>query len=152
MNILKNKKKIRYFFKKKNKNTLIKKKYVKKIISIIMKYKKFQFSKNIAIYYPNKNEINLIKLIKLNKKKNFFFPKIVSYKKKKIIFNKYTNNSIFYRNKFNILEINKKKHNYKLDIIFIPLTSFDIYGTRIGKGKGYYDKYLKKLKKKILYL
>ncbi len=33
----------------------------------------------------------------------------------------------------------------KLDLIFIPLISFDILGNRIGKGLGFYDFFLKKI-------
>ncbi len=84
MNILKKKKIIRLFYKKKINYFGINKKENKKIISIIMKYKRFILSKNIAIYHPNKYEINLIKLVKINKKKNFFLPKITCYKKKKL--------------------------------------------------------------------
>ncbi len=107
--IIKNK--IRNFFKKKNNKILINKKLNNNIISIINNYKNFKFSKNVAIYYPIKNEVNLLKLIKLNKKKNFFLPKIISYKKKKIIFVKYKKKKKLIKNKYNILEpINKKKN------------------------------------------
>ncbi len=148
MNILKNKKVIRSFYKKKINYFSINKKENKKIISIIMKYKKFILSKNIAIYYPNKYEINLIKLTKINKEKNFFLPKIICYKKKKIIFTKYTYKCPLFNNRFNILETKYKKNKSIIDIIFTPLISFDIFGTRLGKGKGYYDKYFKTIIKK----
>ncbi len=148
MNILKKKQIIRLFYKKKINHFGINKKENKKIISIIMKYKKFILSKNIAIYHPNKYEINLIKLVKINKKKNFFLPKIICYKKKKIIFTKYIYKCFLFKNKFNILETNYKKNKSIIDIIFTPLISFDIFGTRLGKGKGFYDKYFKKIIKK----
>ncbi|MBL7859938.1 MAG: 5-formyltetrahydrofolate cyclo-ligase [Cyclobacteriaceae bacterium] len=34
----------------------------------------------------------------------------------------------------------------KIDLIVVPLLAFDLRGHRIGYGKGYYDKYLKKCK------
>ncbi len=144
MNIFIIKNKIRSFFIKKNNLTPVKKNINNKIINFINKYKNFKLSKNIAIYYPIKNEINLLNLIKSNKKKNFFLPKIISYKKKKIIFIKYKKKKLA-MNKYNILEpINIKKKKNKLEIIFIPFTSFDVYGNRLGKGGKYYDNFLKK--------
>ncbi len=149
MNNIIKKNKIRCFYLKKNNKILIKKKTNNKIINFINKYKNFQLSKNIAIYYPLKNEVNLLKLIKKNKKKNFFLPKIISYKKKKIRFIKYKKGKQLIKNKYNILEpINKIKKKKKIEIIFIPFVSFDIFGTRLGKGGKYYDNFLKKNIKK----
>ncbi|WP_019037804.1 5-formyltetrahydrofolate cyclo-ligase [Psychroflexus tropicus] len=34
----------------------------------------------------------------------------------------------------------------QIDVIFVPLLAFDKTGNRIGYGKGYYDKFLKKCK------
>lgn len=32
----------------------------------------------------------------------------------------------------------------KIDVIFVPLLAFDVYGNRVGYGKGYYDRFLKR--------
>ncbi|MBT4879587.1 MAG: 5-formyltetrahydrofolate cyclo-ligase [Alphaproteobacteria bacterium] len=34
------------------------------------------------------------------------------------------------------------------DLILVPLLAFDIHGTRLGYGKGYYDKYIESFRKK----
>ena len=38
----------------------------------------------------------------------------------------------------------------KLDVVFIPLLTFDIKGNRIGYGKGFYDAFLKKCKPDVI--
>ena len=42
-------------------------------------------------------------------------------------------------------EILRKFGIKKIDIIFIPLSIFDLSGHRVGYGKGYYDRFLKSL-------
>ena len=51
-------------------------------------------------------------------------------------------------NKFGILEPASSKKDVTPDLIIVPLISFDKYLNRIGYGKGYYDRSLKKISKK----
>ena len=37
-----------------------------------------------------------------------------------------------------------------IDVVFIPLLAFDTKGNRVGYGKGFYDKFLKKCKPEVL--
>ena len=39
---------------------------------------------------------------------------------------------------FNGIQIN----NYQIDLVFVPLLTFDHFGHRVGYGGGYYDKFL----------
>ena len=49
-----------------------------------------------------------------------------------------------YVNKFGILEPNNSNSEIIPDLILVPLVAFDGDLNRIGYGKGYYDRYLKK--------
>ncbi len=113
----------------------------KKIIKNLLALEEFKKAKNVMIYYPFKNEVDVLKLIKICKDKNFFFP-VVNFKKKILEVRKY--NSEFIKNKFGIYEPkgkNLKKIN--LDFIVVPGIVFDKRCYRIGFGGGYYDKFLK---------
>jgi 5-formyltetrahydrofolate cyclo-ligase len=37
-----------------------------------------------------------------------------------------------------------------LDWVFLPLLAFDVNGHRVGYGKGYYDRFLKKCKEDVV--
>ena len=56
-------------------------------------------------------------------------------------------NEPLYINKFGILEPKNSKKKVTPDLIMVPLVAFDSYLNRIGYGKGYYDRSLRKIKK-----
>ncbi len=120
----------------------IKKQKDKKIIKNLLSLDEFKKAKNIMIYYPFKNEVDVLELIKICKDKTFFFP-VVNFKKKVLEIRKY--NGKFVENKFGIYEpTGKSLKNVKLDFIVVPGIVFDKKCFRIGFGGGYYDKFLRK--------
>ena len=125
-----------------------------KILKIAFNYNIFYESKNIACFLPFDGEINICSLIlKLwLHKKNIFLPIVKSISSKKILFVKFTPESILYYNKYNILEPYYKFKDIisetDLDLIIVPLVAFDFQGMRIGMGGGFYDKILKNWKTK----
>lgn len=70
---------------------------------------------------------------------------------KKLLFIKYSKNTILKLNKFNIFEPELKYNKIikleKLDIVIIPIVAFDIKGNRLGSGHGYYDRTFQNYKK-----
>ena len=101
----------------------------------------YKNSKNICTYYSFRDEV-ITKHFFSDKTKNWFIPKmnneellICPYDEKKIEINKY-----------NIKEPKTDAINIELiDLIIVPALAVDKNGYRIGYGKGYYDKLLKKL-------
>lgn len=126
---------------KKIRNTLNIDECSQALITQIRKFETYQKSKNIMIYYPIGTEYNLLEL--LNDNKNFIFPQTTE---KEIIPIVYNPNNGFKKGKFNIYEpIGMKiKDPKNIELIILPALACDFTGNRIGYGKGYYDKFLKK--------
>jgi len=38
----------------------------------------------------------------------------------------------------------------KIDVVFVPLLAFDVKGNRVGYGKGYYDRFLRKCRSEVI--
>lgn len=58
-------------------------------------------------------------------------------------FFKISDNTSYTNNKFGIPEPNSGESKSDFDIIFVPLLGYDAKLNRLGKGKGYYDRFLK---------
>ena len=56
-------------------------------------------------------------------------------------------NEPLYVNKFGILEPRNSNKEFIPDLIMVPLVAFDNNFNRIGYGKGYYDRSLRKINK-----
>ena len=63
-------------------------------------------------------------------------------------FYKWNNKEILKVNKFGMLEPYKQLNQVIPDIMLVPLLSYDKNKSRLGYGKGFYDRYLKKYSKK----
>lgn len=97
-------------------------------------------AKNIMLFYPLKNELNLLDLLIENKV--FSFPCLIN---DEIV--PYKNNGQFKVGKFNITEPQNSTEVLikDLDLIVVPALCVDEKGNRIGYGKGYYDRFIKTL-------
>jgi 5-formyltetrahydrofolate cyclo-ligase len=98
-------------------------------------YKK---AKVVALFYPMKQEVNLLELI--NHNKIFCFPKVT---KNGLVFIEYDPNVEFEQSKFGVLEPRDGNiKNKEIDYMITPALAIskDLY--RIGYGKGYYDQFL----------
>ncbi len=103
----------------------------------------FKHAQNVMLFYPIKYEVNLLELLKFDK--NYSFPCI---RNDEIV--PYINNNHFCTGKYKIQEpLDSQLQNIEeLDLVIVPAICVDNNGNRIGYGKGYYDRFLKKLDRK----
>ena len=117
--------------------------------SPILKIIKTKNLRNIACYYPSNNELSTLKLFELlnsNKRISILLPCI---SKGSMKFVKWNLQEPLKVNNFGFLEPIQTSKTTKPDLIVAPLLAFDKSKNRLGYGKGYYDKFLKKNKKTI---
>ena len=117
--------------------------------SPILKIIKTKNLRNIACYYPSNNELSTLKLFELlnsNKRISILLPCI---SKGSMKFVKWNLQEPLKVNKFGFLEPIQISRSIKPDLIVAPLLAFDKSKNRLGYGKGYYDKFLKKNKRVI---
>lgn len=111
-----------------------------KIVKNIRELEIYKNANNVMIFYPIKDEINLLTLLDDNK--NFYLPKVegqellvCSFKKgDELAISEYKTNE----------PISNPINSDILDIVFVPalMAGKDFY--RLGYGKGYYDRFLLK--------
>ena len=100
----------------------------------------FKNAKNIALYYPIKNEVDLAGLFNF-KEKNYFLPRCNG---DDIEFRLYKGFEFLKKGQYGIFEPQGEKINPDiLDIIFIPALLVNSKNYRLGYGKGYYDRFFK---------
>ena len=102
--------------------------------------------RNIGGYYPYNHEVDAINILeKLEKKKYLIsLPKIK--KNSQMEFFLWSTQDPLLINKYGIPEPSSNEIQYP-DILLVPLVAYDNYFNRIGYGGGFYDRYLKKIKK-----
>ena len=137
----------KYYSLRKKKYFEIKKSFFNPLVNLFkIRYKKKVLK--IAIYYPSNYEINILKILENNyfKNKKFLLPVI----KKNYMMNFFLwkKNEVLLVNKYGNLEPVRSISEIP-DMMLVPILAFDRHKSRLGYGKGYYDRYLKKYLKKF---
>ena len=101
----------------------------------------------IAGYYPSNYEVNILQFLEEASKKKFRIVLPVIKSSNRMSFKPWVYKEPLYVNKFGILEPKNSKKKIIPDLIMVPLVAFDNHLNRIGYGKGYYDRSLKKIRK-----
>ncbi len=114
------------------------------ILKILKKEK--NFGKIIGGYYPYNYEIDILKILNKLEKQNYLItlPKIK--KNSKMDFFHWSAEDPLLINEYGIPEPISQKIRYP-NILLVPLVAFDENFNRIGYGGGFYDRYIKRIKK-----
>ena len=145
--LLKNVLRKKYLSLRKKKYYEVNKEYFLPLINFIKK--KYKNKKiNLGLYYPSNFELNIIKILDFNyiSNKNILLP--VIEENNQMNFFSWNKNEVLLVNKYGILEPIKSEAKIP-NIMIVPVLSFDSMKTRLGYGKGFYDRYLNKYLKKF---
>ena len=118
----------------------------KKFFSPLLKLIKKNIKKKpiiIALYYPSNFELNILKVLELKYFSNKTILLPVAEKNNLMKFYPWKKNDVLTVNEFGMLEPIKTKAKIP-DIIIVPMLAFDKDKSRLGYGKGYYDRYVNK--------
>jgi len=119
----------------------------KKIAEKFLSLPLLKKAKNILLYYPHKNEVDtrfIIKQLLRSKNFNLYLPKVVG---DSLIPVKIKDLSALKKGYAGIMEPEGEESSpEEVDIVVVPAVAFDLQGHRLGYGKGYYDRFLKKTK------
>lgn len=108
----------------------------------ILQMPEFIRAKNILLYHPLDNELNLLGLCSCDK--NFYLPRVED---KNLKVCPYGCDILLEKSKFNIQEpCSKPVAAEILDFVIVPCLMADKHKFRLGYGGGYYDRFLKTLK------
>lgn len=119
-----------------------------KALAVVEKMPCFLAAKTVLIYYPTHNEVDVLPLIKRYKKeKTFLFPVV---HRKEMTACPYEGNAKMHRGKFNIPEPTTEPYMGHIDLILVPGVGFDVKGNRLGRGGGYYDRFIARQGKNTL--
>ena len=103
----------------------------------------YKQAKNIMIFYPKKDEIDLLDLLD-DKTKNFYLPKIEG---KSLICCPFNKDMELYESCFKTKEPYSEAVNKDvLDLVIVPALAVDKNNYRLGYGGGFYDRFLQDLK------
>lgn len=113
-----------------------------KILEQLEQMSCFREAKTILLYYPIQNEVDVLPLVKRYKHdKTLLFP--VSHRRGMTV-HPYAGNAMMHRGKFGIPEPTTPAYTGGIDLVIVPAVAFDEKGRRLGRGGGYYDRFIKK--------
>ena len=110
------------------------------IIAQIEQMSAFQNAKTVMVYYPIHNEVDLRPLVaKYAGQKTFLFP--VTHRRSMEV-RPYDGEDMMRKGRFGVPEPQTETYTGRIDLILVPGVLFDQHCYRIGRGGGYYDRFL----------
>ncbi len=113
-----------------------------RIISQIEQMAMFRNAQVVLMYYPVHNEVNLLPLLeKYKDQKTFLFP--VTHRHSMEV-RPYDGEDMMRKGRLGVPEPQTETYTGHIDLMLVPGVVFDHHCHRIGRGGGYYDKFLLK--------
>ena len=109
---------------------------------------KFNFyNQKISCFAPirNKNEVNTLPIIKELCEKNEVYLPISDFTTVSMSHWRYQPGDLLIENRYGIPEPELRKsplNPEEFDVIIVPVLAMDLYGNRLGYGKGFYDRFI----------
>ncbi len=124
------------------------KRHAEKIQAQLLSLTLFQESHKIGFYIDDQGEVETKRIIESawQAKKHCYLPSLHPQQKQLLLFLSYTTSTILHHNRYGIPEVPFHARQvcfpWELDIIILPLVTFDHHCHRIGRGAGFYDRTL----------
>ena len=111
-----------------------------RIMALLEKTSQFQRAQTVMLYSSLPDEVRTTAFIeKWRNRKRIILPTVVG---DDIVPVELTPDTPFAVGDFNILEPQNRPYTGGYDLIVVPGMAFDCTGNRLGRGKGYYDRFL----------
>ena len=118
-----------------------------KLVHKLIETDEYKQAKNIMLFYPMKNEVNLLELLQ-DDSKTFYLPKVDG---KNLLCCVYKNGDILCESCFKTLEPTSKPIDKNIiDLVIVPALCCDKNNFRLGYGGGFYDRFLADYKGKTV--
>jgi len=106
-------------------------------------------AQTIVAYYPLPDEVDIRPLLDewIAEGKSVFLPKVTGDDTMEL--RRYTGRDDLQEGAFHIMEpadVSKEPSLCNIDVILVPGVAFDAAGHRLGRGRGYYDRFLSSLR------
>jgi 5-formyltetrahydrofolate cyclo-ligase len=108
----------------------------------------FRRDAHVALYLPMRGEVDLRPCLGVARRRGtrVYVPRIVSCRRRHMLFAPWTEGSAHRTNAFGIVEPGSAagaRPAIGLDVVVLPVVGFDRHGNRLGMGAGYYDRALR---------
>lgn len=113
------------------------------VVSRLESVPEFQEGRQIMLYYPIRNEVDVRPLLEAYQDTKVLLLPVV-LKGHKMELRQYTGPESLKKGRYNIPEPIGERYTGHIDTIIVPGVGFDRHLHRIGRGGGYYDRFLKK--------
>lgn len=115
--------------------------YSQAILSQIEQMSEFRHAKTVLLYYPIHNEVDVRPLLeKYRGEKTLLLP--VTHKRW-IEVRPYDGDDMLKRGHYGVPEPQTEEWTGDIDVILVPGVAFDLHRNRMGRGGGYYDRFLR---------